>query len=309
MDVGNLNVALLGSAGYGRNLGKKGTESDITFYNLKKGDDTVTFVEPSSYPEKFSSLFYSLSNADYTLFVVSEIDAYFGEMLLAIHYMDIERTAFVLQNYHTAEEIETFLEEIPLRKYEFFEDEPGIIREHLLDIAGRMEGREEEEGTVSIDHFFNVKGVGTVALGNVVRGSIRKHDDAMLLPLKREVHIRSIQKHDDDFEVASKGDRVGLALKNVESEELKRGDVITTENLSMSQEIKIELRKNRYWKGEVKDNTVFHIGHWMQFLPARMKDDVVHAYKPLVYGGHARMLVTHLDAGIPRIVGVGVVKK
>ncbi|HHO57182.1 MAG TPA: hypothetical protein ENJ70_01365, partial [Thermoplasmatales archaeon] len=113
MDVGNLNVALLGSAGYGRNLGKKGTESDITFYNLKKGDDTVTFVEPSSYPEKFSSLFYSLSNADYTLFVVSEIDAYFGEMLLAIHYMGIERTAFVLQNYHTAEEIETFRDILP----------------------------------------------------------------------------------------------------------------------------------------------------------------------------------------------------
>jgi len=302
--MGNINVALLGSHGYGRNLGKKGTESDITFYNLKRGGNTVTFIEPSGYPEKLSSLFHSLSLADYVLFAVSEIDAYFGEMLLAVHYMGIERTAFLLQNYHTADEVERFLEEISLKKYEFFEDDAVKIREHFLSIASMRKSEEKEGGSISIDHFFNVRGVGTVALGTVVRGGIRKHDDALLLPLKREVHIRSIQKHDDDFDFASQGDRVGVALKNVESRELKRGDVITTENLFMRQEMEVRTIKNRYWRGEIRKNTVFHIGHWMQFLPARMDGSKIYTYKPLVYEKGAHLLVTHLDAGIPRIVGM-----
>ena len=34
----NLNVAVLGYPGYSRELGKKGTEFDITLYNMKKGE-------------------------------------------------------------------------------------------------------------------------------------------------------------------------------------------------------------------------------------------------------------------------------
>lgn len=32
----NLNVAILGSPGYAKEFGKKGTESDVTLYNMKK---------------------------------------------------------------------------------------------------------------------------------------------------------------------------------------------------------------------------------------------------------------------------------
>jgi hypothetical protein len=35
--MGNLMVAVLGTPGYGSVLGKKGTSTDITLYNLKKG--------------------------------------------------------------------------------------------------------------------------------------------------------------------------------------------------------------------------------------------------------------------------------
>lgn len=58
--MGNLTVAVIGSPGYAGDLGKKGTTSDITFYNLKRGDHTVTFLEPARYPERLSSLFFIL---------------------------------------------------------------------------------------------------------------------------------------------------------------------------------------------------------------------------------------------------------
>ena len=34
--MANINVAILGAPDFGKDLGKKGTASDLTFYNLKK---------------------------------------------------------------------------------------------------------------------------------------------------------------------------------------------------------------------------------------------------------------------------------
>ncbi|MCX6697713.1 MAG: elongation factor Tu, partial [Methanoregula sp.] len=52
--MSNLTIAILAPPDYAKDLGKKGTTSDITFYNLKKGEATVTFIEPTRYPEKLS---------------------------------------------------------------------------------------------------------------------------------------------------------------------------------------------------------------------------------------------------------------
>jgi len=59
--MGNLTVAVLGKLGYCSALGKKGTSTDITLYNLKKGEDTVTLIEPTRYPERLAPLFYACS--------------------------------------------------------------------------------------------------------------------------------------------------------------------------------------------------------------------------------------------------------
>ena len=45
----------------------------------------------------------------------------------------------------------------------------------------------------------------------------------------KTAQVRSIQKHDEEFDVAGEGDRVGLALKNVEVEDLDRGAVLTND--------------------------------------------------------------------------------
>jgi hypothetical protein len=69
---------------YAKDLGKKGTTSDITFYNLKRGEATVTFVEPTRYPENLSSLFYAVSLSDRVIRVVDELSATFGECVLML---------------------------------------------------------------------------------------------------------------------------------------------------------------------------------------------------------------------------------
>ncbi len=90
--MANLNVAVIGSPGYSRELGKK-------------GDDALTIIEPSRYPEKLAPLSYSVFFADYAILVVEKIDANFGESLLMLDAVGPDTGVVILKNYIT-EEIE-----------------------------------------------------------------------------------------------------------------------------------------------------------------------------------------------------------
>jgi selenocysteine-specific translation elongation factor len=97
--MGNLTVAILGALGYGNSLGKKGTSTDITLYNLKKGQDTVTFIEPTRYPERLAPLFYACALAKKALVVVDELSATFGEQLVMVECSGIKSGYIILRNY------------------------------------------------------------------------------------------------------------------------------------------------------------------------------------------------------------------
>ena len=313
--LGNLNVAVIGENGYGRNIGKRGTESDMAFYNLKRGEHSVTAMEPSRFPERLSSLFYSLAPSPMAVIVVRELNAALGEAILAADALGVEKGIFILMDYRTPEEISPLVKGTAAEGYDMLQDaDPVDLRERLLDLAVKMPAVPSETGSVPVDHFFNVKGIGTVVLGTVMSGTVRRHDQLRLLPGTRTAVLRSIQRHDDDSAEAHAGDRVGLALKNVTVEDLDRGMVLSTGDLLVSDEPLLRVRPNRYWKRPIVPGAVLHIGHWMQFLPARVTDvrpEGDHLLirlsldRGLVTPPGANVLVSHLDAGSPRIVGPG----
>lgn len=315
VSMGNLNTAVIGEKGYGSNIGKKGTSTDITFYNLKRGHDTVTIVEPSRYPDKFSSLFFALSEADVVILVVNEIDAAFGEVVLTADALGKRSGIIILKNYHTEDEIRPFLEGTVTAGYKINGDDTIKLRETLVEMAakkGQNAQVDNGEGYVPIDHFFNVKGVGTVILGTVMSGIIRKHDDLRAYPTEKKAHVRSIQKHDDDFDEAAAGDRVGLALKNITTDELDRGYVLSSADLNVLWDLEVILSPNRFWKRPIEAGNVLHIGHWMQFVPARVESSnreganyrlSLKLEKPLIVPEHPSLLVSHLDAGKLRVIG------
>ena len=88
--MGNLTVAVLGKLGYSSALGKKGTSTDITRYNLKKGEDTVTLIEPTRYPDRLAPLFYACSIAKKAIIVVDELNSYLGESLVMLQCCGLE---------------------------------------------------------------------------------------------------------------------------------------------------------------------------------------------------------------------------
>jgi selenocysteine-specific translation elongation factor len=125
---------------------------------------------------------------------------------------------------------------------------------------------------VPVDHAFNVKGVGVVVLGIVVNGSVVKHAKLKALPSSKIAEVRSIQKHDDEFETASLGDRVGFALKGVEVEDVDRGVVLTNDPaVKTSNKLQTTGSLVKYWQTPIKEGMVMHVGHWAQFITAKVE--------------------------------------
>jgi selenocysteine-specific translation elongation factor len=112
----NLNIAVLGKPGYSRELGKKGTQSDVTLYNAKKGQVTQTIIDATLYPEKLQSLFYAASFADLAVLVVEEISATLGETILMLDCLGVEGGIIVLCNYMTEDQIKRLTKRHKARK-------------------------------------------------------------------------------------------------------------------------------------------------------------------------------------------------
>ncbi len=79
-----------------------------------------------------------------------------------------------------------------------------------------------------IDRSFAVAGAGTVVTGTTWSGSVGVGDTVRLLPLDREVRIRSIEVHGTAAPRAVPGRRTALALVGVHRDEVRRGDVAVT---------------------------------------------------------------------------------
>jgi len=226
----------------------------------------------------------------------------------------------ILKNYLSADQIAPLIRGTVLEHYEVLEEDIVGLREKMLEISVKQTAHQKShdaagKGAVPVDAHFNVKGVGVVVLGFVAQGSIKKHDTLRVLPTEKTALIRSIQKHDDDAENAITGDRVGLALKNIESEDLDRGFVLTNDpTIKHATTISGKAQLVKYWPAPLKEGMVLYAGHWMQFLPTRLEKIMVEGdwrmptitltmEKALVYPLGARVVLHYLEGGKLRVVG------
>ena len=316
--MANLTVAVVGSPDYAKDLGKRSTASDMTFFDIKRGETTVTFVEPTKYPERLSTLFHCAAMADAALLVVDQIGPVLGETIVMLDCVGVRRGWMVLRNYITAEQVAPFVKGTALEGYEVVQDDTTALRETMLAEAEKAPSEEPAGascGSVPVDHHFDVKGVGTVVLGRVADGHIRKHDALRVLPDDRKAEIRSIQKHDDDFDWAVKGDRVGLALKGITAQELDRGAVLTTDPGMVSRtSLTCDAEVVKYWLNPITKGMVLHVGHWMQFVPARVEDVseagdrrrprlTLSLQKALAFRPGSKAVLAYLEGGKLRVVG------
>jgi selenocysteine-specific translation elongation factor len=242
----------------------------VTLFNHVRAGHALTLVEPTQFPERFPPLLYAVAMGDRALFVVQGLSRDVAETATVLDLAD--RPVVLLRGDAVGEEeLRRAFKGMrfaadPIGRYD------GV---HLRDELDRWEAPPPDGPTrVPLDHAFPVKGVGAVALGIVRGGALEAHARLRLYPTEREVEVRSIQVHDVDVPAAAPGDRVGVALKGVEAEELTRGQVLAPPGaLAVATTVDgSDLARCTYYRGTLAAGAHLQLAVGLQVVPARVDE-------------------------------------
>ncbi|MDO8339302.1 MAG: EF-Tu/IF-2/RF-3 family GTPase [Candidatus Burarchaeum sp.] len=277
--MSSLNVVVLGEkpearAAAAAMLGKKGSADDLAFYHTAVQGKIVSAIDPAAYPAKLSCMMQALNLADHALVLAEEVTPVLGECIVALNLMGL-KAVFVGEN----ELIGKLIENTGLKGSKVCAS-VGEARDYLMGLeSGVGEEADAAEAVALIDHCFEVKGIGTVALGIVRQGVVRVHDKMRSVPLGKELEVRSIQMNDQDVKEAHAGDRLGIALKGVKAEEVGRGEVFckSNEGAEPAKIFKCEVAAVKFAKAPLETGA-YHLSAGLQFEPCKL--DCQGAVKP-----------------------------
>ena len=302
-----ITVAVVGAPDVAKELGKKGTASDLTLFHTVHDEHAMTLVEPTNFPDKLAPLLQALAMGDRCLLVVRELTKALGETIAVVELSPVPTTVVVGPSIGEAE-VARLLKGSPLEAAPRMPLDFPKLRELL---GGWTAAPSDGPVEVPLDHAFPVKGVGAVALGVVRRGRLAAHDRLRLYPTAKEVEVRSIQVHDVDRKDAEVGERVGVSLKGVDADELARGQTLGPPG-SLLVGPTVEggpIERCRYYRGDAGPGAQLHLALGLQVVPAVLdRADAtgvgVTADRPVVgeAGAPAFLLDLSVPAG-PRIVG------
>lgn len=196
-------------------IGKRGSENSLIHYNGVCSGENITVLVPSSLQDKAYAIAESLLVSDQIVISTNDVDKFLGEILLACSLLN-KRIIITDDN-----SIDDLLSNVDIKNVEFTNRD-----EILTKVAGYKIETDQSKTRVDIDKAFPVKGIGTVLLGVVTKGTVSVHDK-LFSGSGREVQVRSIQANDKDIERASIYTRVGLAVKGVTDEEIPKGEVLS----------------------------------------------------------------------------------
>ncbi len=305
----NLNICILGKdpaerAAAAQSIGKKGSTDDLGFYHTVYSGKIVSVIDPIAYPAKLSVLVQTLYLADHAMVLAQSPSAELGEIIVALDSLGTVKPVFV-----------TELDLGPLLKGTSLEGSKtfATVAEAKAYLIEQESAAPQGPAEVALDHCFEVKGVGTVALGIVKQGTVNIHDKLQALPLGKEVEVKSIQMNDADVKISGAGGRVGFSLKGTKSEEIPRGTVLVREGWKTGKEWNLSVNVSKFQKVPLATN-VFHISAGLQFEPASISTAAeiapgkngtltLSCEKVLALKPCERMLLCNLNAKGLRIIG------
>lgn len=262
----SLSIGIFTDTEVAGNLAKKGTSSDLTLYNRKIGDNIYTFLVPHSYPEKISSLLQVAQIIDAAIIVVEDITKELGETILILDALDIKEGFIVIKNPIDETQLQNILNQT---KLDYKKVDPQDLMQELDKITPESLTTSTK---IILDHSFQVKSVGTVALGFLKSGKIKPYDKLTAIQTQKEVMIKSIQMQSKTTDDATAPSRVGLSLKSADLSDLDRGTILTDKKIEPQKEFSIRYEKCPFYKSEIKQGTRLHLSVGMQFKEITIKE-------------------------------------
>jgi selenocysteine-specific elongation factor len=95
-------------------------------------------------------------------------------------------------------------------------------------LAARPERPDLGKPRLPVDRVFSISGFGTVVTGTLIDGTLSVGQEVEVQPSGLKARIRGLQTHKQKIETARPGSRVAINLTGVSTEDLRRGQVITT---------------------------------------------------------------------------------
>jgi selenocysteine-specific elongation factor len=146
------------------------------------------------------------------------------------------------------------------------------LKEGLLNLLKSIEINRDRSNDliIPIDHYFPIKGIGTVITGTILQGSIKINQNIHIIPINQSGRIKSLQIFRQDVEMAEAGDRVGIAIKGIEYKSIFRGCYVVSNKTSFNlcNIFKSKIRINNYFKIGLKFGMQIHATIGMTTVPA-----------------------------------------
>lgn len=305
--VKSINFVVLGKQEIAGDFGKKGTVTDISLYDRKEADVIKTWVTPNGFPDKIQPLLQAINLAEFVIFFVDKLDKFTGEQIIALDSLKKEKG--ILSHSFEVDEgkLASLIKGTVIEKYKKVDQDK--LKEEIDKIEPDVnEGPPE----ITIDHCFDVKGVGTVILGKVTSGKIKQYDNLKLYPLDSEVLIKSIQMHDDPVSESIFPARVGLAVKGVKPEEVSRGDIICQDSgIQINYETELDFKKNPFYKGEISEGQMCLVSVGLQIKAAKFSSITplkLKFEKSIAYHKGDIAVILKPESPTIRILGRGTIK-
>ncbi len=123
-----------------------------------------------------------------------------------------------------------------------------------------------------VDRVFTVPGFGTVVTGTLSDGALSTGQEVEIQPSGLRARIRGLQTHKEKIEQAVPGSRVAINLTGVGTDEIQRGDVVTTPGwLRPTTLVDCHLRYLADATKPLKHNAVVDFFSGASETPARMR--------------------------------------
>ncbi len=229
---------------------KRGITIDLGFTDLiLKSNRRVSFVDVPGHEKFIRNMIAGITGVDTVLFVIAADEGVMPqtiEHLQIINGLNIKDGVIALTKCDKSDEelIQLIIDDIREAFKGTILENARIIKTSTKTKEGIQELIEFFEETLDnkkennldnlpfrmcIDRVFSIKGSGTVVTGTALEGTVKEGDILKLYPSKKSVRVREIQSYGEKQVTGISGNRCAINLTGVAKDDIKRGEVISSE--------------------------------------------------------------------------------
>jgi selenocysteine-specific elongation factor len=101
-----------------------------------------------------------------------------------------------------------------------------------IDFQSNLTTNNKEHFLAFVDHCFSIKNKGTIITSTIIKGNIKPKDEVYFPELSEKKQVKEMQMFKKPVQYATKGDRVGMLIKDLDSSKIERS-IITSPNSGM----------------------------------------------------------------------------